>query len=91
MRDEAYATESSWEIDVNSDLTDNALGSCLVFGSEVGPFEVDGDIVYSFNLQPMTMPLVSIPEISLVDALLMIDDISFVLEIDDTTEIELVS
>ena len=61
MRDEVSGAgvEATWTIQMEQGDSPNeevALGLCWVFGNEIGPFEVDGDIVLKFNLKPQAFP-----------------------------------
>lgn len=59
-QDEINGTLATWIIDIEQGASPEQhieLGSCYVFGSEIGAFEVDGDIVLKFNLKPQQLPL----------------------------------
>lgn len=59
-QDEINGTLASWIVDVEQGTSPEQhieLGTCYVFGSEIGPFEVDGDIILKFTLKPQVMPL----------------------------------
>jgi hypothetical protein len=60
MQDEANGATSTWIIDLEQGTSPEQhveLGACYVFGCEIGPFEVDGDLVLKFNLKPQQLPV----------------------------------
>ncbi len=59
-QDEINGTLATWLVDVEQGASPEQhveLGACYCFGCEVGPFEVDGDIVLKFTLKPQQVPL----------------------------------
>jgi hypothetical protein len=59
-QDEVNATLASWIIDIEQGSSPEQhieLGACYVFGAEVGPMEVDGDLTLKFTLKPQQVPL----------------------------------
>lgn len=59
-QDETLATLASWILDIEQGASPEQhieLGTCYVFGCEIGPFEVDSDIVLKFTLKPQQVPI----------------------------------
>lgn len=59
LLDEVNGALQPWQVDIeqgNSPEENISLGNCYVFGSSVGPYEVDGDIILKFSLKPQALP-----------------------------------
>lgn len=58
MQDEYNGALVTWGIDLEQGNSpeENVTFTAYVFGCEVGPMEVDGDLVLKFNLKPQSVP-----------------------------------